>query len=225
MLKIALYKCPNSLGAIEKAIAEFLGNSEFTITEFDEIGLAAQAFGGASKYDVVFMNRDCMATFMQEFAGQVPDGNSAPINTLMSMLSFIADPISEEGINHVLNLMRQFHKFRAIHISVSFLTDKGMQSIDVTQILYFEFIDRKIKIKTQGSQYIVSDTLHNVLALVEKHDFYQPHKSFIVNFKHIVGIKNYNVIMSDGSLIPLSQKKSKEFRRQYKEWGLSITTP
>lgn len=221
MFKVAVCNCPNSRAVIEKTVAEFLGNSEFTITEFPDTQTLFDEFSGKKIYGLTVLNQNIMMDFMQKFA----ELGSADISRsdfdpkeFGGFMTFISDPVTDSGIANMLNMLRQYHKLSTIHLSVSFLTDKGMQSIDVAQILYFEFIDRKVKIKTVGSQYMCNDTLHNVLSLVEKHDFHQPHKSFIVNFKHIVGIKNYNVTMSDCSEIPLSQKKSKEFRKLYKAY-------
>ena len=42
-----------------------------------------------------------------------------------------------------------------------------------------------------------------------------PHKSFTVNLFYVKSIKGYDIIMMDGSIIPLSQKKSAEFRDQF----------
>ena len=48
--------------------------------------------------------------------------------------------------------------------------------------------------------------------------FYMPHKSFVVNFFHVKNLKGYDITMSDGSLVPLSQKKSTAFREDLAAW-------
>ena len=220
MFKIALCQCPQGRDVIENAVAKFLGNFEFSITEVDDVDMCFQQFSHRGSFGLWVVNQNVMPIFMEKMVAHnfLANPENAHMANQMSLVTFISDPISDEGITNMLNLLQNYRKLASMHLSVSFLTDKGMQSIDVTQILYFEFLERKIKIKTQGSQYMCSDTLHNVLTLVEKHDFHQPHKSFIVNFRHIVSIKNYNITMSDGSVIPLSQKKSKAFRAQYKNY-------
>ena len=49
---------------------------------------------------------------------------------------------------------------------------------------------------------------------MEIYDFYMPHKSFVVNLYHVKTIKGYDVIMTNNISIPLSQKKSTEFRKR-----------
>ena len=222
MFKIALCNCPQSKTIVENAVAQFLGNFEFTIEDVETID--ARFNNSVNEFSLWIINQSLITEFMQKTIDLEKFANENPIDiaTQMSFVTFISDPISDMGITNMLNLLQNYRKLASMYLSVSFLTDKGMQSIDVTQILYFEFLERKIKIKTQGSEYMCSDTLHNVLTLVEKHDFHQPHKSFIVNLKHIAKIKNYNITMSDGSILPLSQKKSKAFRALYKSYIATV---
>ena len=42
--------------------------------------------------------------------------------------------------------------------------------------------------------------------------FEMPHKSFVVNLYNVKSVKGYDVYMMDESIVPLSQKKSSEFR-------------
>ena len=49
---------------------------------------------------------------------------------------------------------------------------------------------------------------------MNKYGFVMPHKSFTVNLFYVRSIKGYDIFMMDGSVIPLSQKKSVEFRER-----------
>ena len=51
---------------------------------------------------------------------------------------------------------------------------------------------------------------------LEKYDFAVPHKSFVVNLYHIRSLKGYDIVLADGSVLPLSQKKSAVFREKLK---------
>ena len=44
--------------------------------------------------------------------------------------------------------------------------------------------------------------------------FAMPHKSFVVNLYQVKSIRGYEIILLDGSTVPLSQKKSREFREK-----------
>ena len=49
---------------------------------------------------------------------------------------------------------------------------------------------------------------------MEKYGFCMPHKSFVVNLYQVKSLKGYDITMMDGSVVPLSQKKSVEFREK-----------
>ena len=50
------------------------------------------------------------------------------------------------------------------------------------------------------------------LRRLEPYGFAAPHKSFIVNLYHVKAIQGYDIVMMNGDRIPLSQKRSSEFR-------------
>jgi len=130
-------------------------------------------------------------------------------------MTSIEVPISEQALQQMLQHIMVFLEKEPYFFSMDFITDKGMKSIPVSQILYFEFYNRKIKIKTRSDEYMIHGSLHKLVTRVQGFDFYQPHKSFLVNFAHISMIKNNDITMKDNSILPLSQKKAKGFRAAY----------
>ena len=42
-----------------------------------------------------------------------------------------------------------------------------------------------------------------------------PHKSFVVNLAKIKSLRGYEIELMDGSIVPLSQKKSAAFRKEF----------
>ena len=67
---------------------------------------------------------------------------------------------------------------------------------------------------TAAGDFWIQDSIHHMARRMEPWDFLMPHKSFIVNLYHIRNIKGYDILMTDSSLIPLSQKKSADFRKK-----------
>ena len=54
--------------------------------------------------------------------------------------------------------------------------------------------------------------MEKVLEVMGKYQFIMVHRSYIVNYKHISIFKYEEVIMSDGTNIPISQPRRKEVR-------------
>jgi len=210
MHKVALCNCPKSRKIVEEKIADFLGNSA-TECQFFEFATVGEMTATGSHFDLIFLNKNLLGDLETLIQFIQTDKKETP-----SFINYVDDPISDDDFAKVTEYIRQHLEYTSMYFAVEFLTDKGLRSIAISKILYFEFLNRKVRIKAQNGEYFCNDTLRNVLSLVGNYDFYQPHKSFIVNLKHVASVKNYMITMSDGSLIPLSQKRSKDFRAAYK---------
>ena len=213
MFKVALCDCPNSKEIIESKIKAFLGISA-TEVEFHEFESFGQKTKTGIHFDACFINHSQRSN-MESILKFIEQGGK-PHGDKLSFITYVNDPVTDEDCDRAVDILGRYLGYGSINVAVEVLTDKGLKSITISKILYFEFVDRKVKIKTQNGVFYCNDTLKNIMKLVGTFDFHQPHKSFIVNLKHITEIKNYTVTMNDGSQIPLSQKKSKEFRAIYK---------
>ena len=217
MFNIALCNCPISRRIIEEKLKLFFGNSstELLIYEFETMD---DLFASEIIFNIAFLNKSFLsdARILTKHLDKISSEDRH--KRMFSFVTFIDDPVTDNDFSHLFKVIRQYLDYDSMYFAIEFLTDKGFRSIAISKILFFEFYDRKVKIKSQNSEYICNDTLRNVMSLVGGHGFYQPHKSFIVNLKHITSIKNYNITMNDGCIIPLSQKKSREFRKIYKDY-------
>ena len=123
--------------------------------------------------------------------------------------------------NDVVEHIRDM-KNHPMYLSLEFLMEREVKSIPISDLVSFEYCQKQVIIQTLRTNYRCKNTLRNVFSLVGNHGFACPHKSFIVNLRHITKIKGYDITMNDGSIIPLSQKKSKQFRDVYKNYLDSI---
>lgn len=100
---------------------------------------------------------------------------------------------------------------------VRFLLADGLESFYTNDILYFEFVNRKVTFHTTNNKIF---TIHNekismIAENMSEYDFCMSHKSFVVNLYHVKLIKGYDITLINGSIIPLSQKYSKIFRAEW----------
>ena len=93
-----------------------------------------------------------------------------------------------------------------------FITEEGVVRIDIKKIYYFEYVARKISMKTSEKTYIIREKISVINDKMKEFGFEMPHKSFVVNLYNVKSVKGYDVYMMDESIVPLSQKKSSEFR-------------
>ena len=104
-----------------------------------------------------------------------------------------------------------------IHLQV---IGKGRMTFSVKNICYFEVVNGRIKTvidviekKGNGREYFVQDTLTNIEEKLREYGFALSHKAFLVNMRYVQRIREYTVYMLNGDKLPLSQKRSPEFRR------------
>lgn len=124
---------------------------------------------------------------------------------------YLVKPIKEEELyeqlDEALSYMREDEE-----CLVEFITEDGLVRIDIKNIYYFEYSSRKILMKTNDKTYIIRDKISAINDKMKNFGFEMPHKSFVVNLYNVKSVKGYDVYMMDESIIPLSQKKSSEFR-------------
>ena len=75
-------------------------------------------------------------------------------------------------------------------------------------------MQRKVVIHTEKAVYETNDTLKNMEERMKQYDFCMPHKSFLVNLYQVKSVKGHEIQMMDGQTLPLSQKKSVQFRER-----------
>lgn len=128
---------------------------------------------------------------------------------------YLNKPIKKEQIYKQLDEAVEYSKEEREEDYIEFVTLDGVIRLSPKEIYYFEYVSRKVKIKTLNKTYMIKEKITEVADKMEKYGFLMPHKSFTVNLFYIRTIKGYDIFMTDGSTIPLSQKKSAEFREQF----------
>ncbi|WP_414150501.1 LytR/AlgR family response regulator transcription factor [Acetobacterium carbinolicum] len=84
--------------------------------------------------------------------------------------------------------------------------------IPIKDILYFQSVNREIKITTTTGEDLFYGKLRDVTPQLEGDQFMKIHKSYLVNYEHVVKFKYDEVRMSNSDCLPISQLKRKEIR-------------
>lgn len=86
------------------------------------------------------------------------------------------------------------------------------------KILYFENINRKVYAHTVNGIIEISTHIRELETELNKYGFLSSYISFLVNPYWISNIKGCDIILKNGEVIPLSQKKASHFRAKYKKF-------
>lgn len=138
--------------------------------------------------------------------------------------AYLEKPIKEDKAQQQLeDIMRciqeekdkiEIVKFEVLEITQDGKVDNKIQSFDVKDIYYFEYFNRKIRLKLENEEYFFIDKMKELVMKMQKFDFAICHQCFLVNLRHIKKIKGYEVFLANNETLPVSQKKSAEFRKQ-----------
>lgn len=127
---------------------------------------------------------------------------------------YLNKPVKREEIYKQLDEVIAYGKEVKEDTLIEFITEEGIIRLSPKEIYFFEYLNRKVQIRTLNKTYILTGKITTVSESMCKYGFLMPHKSFTVNLFYVKSIKGYDIYMMDGSVIPLSQKKSVEFREQ-----------
>lgn len=105
-------------------------------------------------------------------------------------------------------------KFEIIEITGEGELENKIKNFEVKDILYFEYFNRKIKIKLENEEYFFIDSMKDLAKKMQEHNFEICHQCFLVNLRHIKKIKGYEVFLDNNEKLPVSQKKSSDFRKK-----------
>lgn len=95
---------------------------------------------------------------------------------------------------------------------IGIFNNKGIDYVDVKDIIYFESINQYTKITTEKSEYISSYHLGKLSNITDKYPFFKVHRSYVINLKNILRYETSGiVIMSNKKEIPVSRSQRNYF--------------
>ncbi len=139
--------------------------------------------------------------------------------------AYLLKPLSREELYKQLEEVFEYMQPAADSL-LEFNTSEGILRVNSKDILYFEYQCRKVYLRTATDTYILKCKITDLAGELSGKGFYMPHKSFVVNLHSVKNIKGYDIYLINGLTIPLSQKKSMEFRRalnHYLSEGMKLT--
>lgn len=89
-------------------------------------------------------------------------------------------------------------------------------------ICYFEFVNRKIRLKQYEKEYFFAGKLGDIEKKCEPYGFVRCHSAYVVNIRHVSRIEKSEVCLANGERIPLAQRRSAEFRKKVNAFIHSI---
>lgn len=125
-------------------------------------------------------------------------------------LDFIIKPITFEKISYIINLaLKLFYKNNKL-----FNYKNGAETfkVPINDIIYFESNYRKVNIITKTEINSFYSNLDSVYENVKQFSFLNIHKSYLVNYDHVIKFEYDKLTMINNKILPISQSRRKEIR-------------
>ena len=131
---------------------------------------------------------------------------------------YMVKPVNREKLFLILEeIFLYVRRTEEKHI-LDFHTVKGMVCLPTEEIYYFAYENRRVLMVTGEESYYLADRIGNVLKRMAEFGFSMPHQSFVVNLFHVKNIRGQEILLDDGTLLPLSQKKQKTFKQEMTDY-------
>ncbi|MGI6257570.1 MAG: LytR/AlgR family response regulator transcription factor [Anaerovoracaceae bacterium] len=126
---------------------------------------------------------------------------------------FIKEDIGTEKFEEVL--LKAKKRVDARQEEVLTLTCAGeTRNIPLKNIHYFEVVQRIITVHYEGETFEFYSTMGKLENLLTKKGFVRIHRAYIAAFRQIASMKNNEVVMRDGTRLPVGRTYSKSLRKK-----------
>ncbi len=221
---------------IERIVSDYLNDKHiiFSIIKFYS--------GGQLKNEMLYKKVDCLfldidlgedngVTIAQQIREDVYDkmtiifvtGDSSYQTKVLPLHTFdyILKPFKKADIEKTLSDYLKWNKDKIMKkIVFNLKTKNGNEVIVEDDIIYIEYINRKIVVNTTNNYYEINMTLKAFYEMLSYEKFFIPHNAFIINVEKVKSFKSslFNIVMINDKNIPISQKRLKEFKSKYNDY-------
>lgn len=100
-------------------------------------------------------------------------------------------------------------------VIVTFLSENNtIIQLPVEDIFYFEYYERKVKIVTKDRHYICKEKITDIAEKMREYEFMMSHQSFVVNLYCVDRFAEQALIMKNGDMVYLAQKRTAAIRKR-----------
>lgn len=164
------------------------------------------------------VNKKCFICFVTKYPDFIFEAHH------IHAFDYIVKPIQQ---NQIIKVLEDYvdllnNKSNLLNKIIQFNTVEGIAFIECADIISFEYYERYTlhtkkynritKINTINKSYIIKSNIKRIYKSLPKGLFIIPHQSYIINMNHIRLLKPTEIIMSNNTIIPISQKRLSEIK-------------
>lgn len=121
----------------------------------------------------------------------------------------------EELCPLISDLLKELHRSNNETITVEEEKSTAVYSFYCNEIQYIEVSGKYCNVVSNKGTTILRQTLTLFETLLSSKGFLKPHRSYLVNYCYISRIEKSQIVLENGSIIPLSRNRVAEIRAQF----------
>lgn len=133
-------------------------------------------------------------------------------------IQFLEKPLSDSIIEIMLAKAISLMNYEEQFI---YQINKSYYKVPTKNILYFRSLQSRVEMVCTDQCVIFYSTLENIYEKLHSNHFFYCHRSYLVNFSHIICFHPHEIMLSNGESLPLGRYQEKEIQT-YKELFIGI---
>lgn len=132
------------------------------------------------------------------------------------VFDYIDKPVNGSKLKDLLNELERYMMKKIKKKFITFKTIDGVVKLDIKDIIYIDYYDRKINIHTFDETYYQYGNISDLAQKMEEFNFIFPHRAYIVNMSYIEKIEGNSIKLYKNLVsIPISKLKKKEINEKF----------
>ena len=154
-----------------------------------------------------FLNKDVTIIYISNYENLVFESFKYSPLRFVRKKNLYAD--LSEAINAYLK------KLKEKNLGFMFSTSQGKKQIYLNSIMYVEVISHKLYVHEKDNLTVANGNLKYIEDTFLIHGFIKTHQSFLINYRYINFIRHNEIILDDGTNLPLSRGRYEQVKNKY----------
>lgn len=134
----------------------------------------------------------------------------------VSALGYLVKPFPYAVLSHELGRALEVLE-RRDSAGVVLKDGQGLRRVPVRDIVYLESSGHRLDVHLVDGSITLTGSLKQMEAQLAPHGFFRSNSCYIVNLRHVVGVREQDSVMSTGQALRISRPRKKEFMRALTE--------
>lgn len=196
-------------------------NQEFTVSLFDDGETLVERY--KPTYDILLMDIEMARMNGLQAAKKIRERDESVVIVFITAApQYAIGGYEVQALSYVLKPVPWFAFSQELKRSIDMVrrrsddsmlveTGSNQMRISLSDILYIESIRHTIIIHTFDSKLSITGTLKELESRLGEHNFFRSNSCYLVNLRHVTGVRDQDSVMSNGELLRISRPRKKAF--------------